>query len=95
MRIHLPGGLLQRAEADLSDLTASQRTGRCYWEARDWLVVPLDPEPSKAEQTAIRRRLVTANAEDEARLVSLLEIDPATPFEAAWLSAELARYGED
>lgn len=92
MRLHLPNGLLKRAGTDLSDLTASQRTGVPYFEPDDWLVVPLDPEPSEVEQTAIRRRLVTVDAEDEARLYRLL--DRAAEVHQEWLDTELARYGE-
>lgn len=94
MRLHLPHGLLKRAGTDLSDLTASQRTGVPYFEPDDWLVIPLDPEPSEVEQTAIRRRLVTVDADDEARLYRLLAITPASLFEQEWLDTELARYGE-
>jgi hypothetical protein len=99
VRFYLPNGLLKRAAADLSDLTASARDGECYWDdvEADVLVCPMDPEPSEAEQAAIRRRMVTADAEDEARLHELLDAvtDPgAPPWARLTLRAELARYGE-
>lgn len=86
-------------EADLSDLTTCKRTGPAYWhpDEVDALVVPLDPEPTESEALAIRRRLVSADAADEAHLYELLAAvkDNLTP---AWarltLQAELARYGE-
>lgn len=96
MRLYLPGGLLKRAEADVSDLTDSTRSGACYWDPAelDVLVCPFDPEPTEAESVAIRRRVVTVDAADEQRLYDLLAMVPASPFESAWLASELARYGE-
>jgi hypothetical protein len=84
---------------DLTDLTTDSgavQVGPAFWSpaAVDELVIPMDPEPSPAEQTAIRRRLATVDAADEARLHSLLALTPATDFERAWLDAELAKYGE-
>lgn len=99
MRLYLPHGLLKRADADLSDLTASTREGDAYWDddEPDVLVLPLFPEPTTAEQAAIRRRLVSVDAADEAHLYDLLAAadDPTAPTWARLtLRAELARYGE-
>lgn len=96
MRLHLPDGLLKRAVADLSDLTASQRSGEPYWadDEIDVLVVPMDPEPSEAEQEAIRRRLVSEDADDEARLYRLIDRAAAMTTPQEWIETELARYGE-
>lgn len=96
----LPGVTIRRPEGadgvDLSDLTDSVRTRPACWAEGelDTLVMPLDPEPSEAEATAIRRRLATVDAADEAWLYSLLDLTPASPFEERWLAAELAKYGE-
>lgn len=96
VRLYLPGGLLKRADADLSDLTTSQRTGDPYWAADevDVLVVPLSGSPTAAQQKKIRRRLVTIDAADEARLYRLLAMTASSPIEQEWLDTELARYGE-
>lgn len=98
MRLHLPNGLLKRAAADLSDLTASGRVGDPYWSADevDVLIIPLDPEPSADEQAAIRRRLVTTDDGDEQRLADLraARVAASTTFERVWLDTELAKYGE-
>lgn len=99
MRLYLPNGLLKRTDADLSDLTASQRTCEPHWdtEEADVLVIPMDPEPPEGEQAAIRRRLVTTDAADEAHLYELLTAaaDPSPPLWARLtLQSELARYGE-
>lgn len=94
MRLYLPHGLLRRPGADFSDLTASTVTAVPFWDPDelDVLVIPFCPDPSPAEQETIRRRLVTADAAEEARYAALLEMTPSTPFEQMWLEAELARY---
>lgn len=85
-------------DCDWSDLTSAVQVGPAFWhqEVVDALVVPLLPEPSEAEAKAIRRRLVTADAAEEAR-VKALEADVAstsTPESVRGLiRAELARYG--
>ncbi len=99
MKLYLPAGQLRRPEVDLSDLTASQRCGDLYWdpESVDVLVIPMDPEPSEAEQVLIRRRLVTVDAADEAHLDELLATvaDPLVPSWARLvLRVELEKYGE-
>lgn len=96
MRVYLPNDLLKRADADLSDLTASEQTGEPYWDEGDMLVIPFDKEPTEAEQEAIRRRLTTLDAEDEARLYTLLNTRESTTstFEELWLDEQLSRYGE-
>ena len=98
MRFFLPDGLLKRAGADLSDLTGSQRAGEFRWapDEPDVLLCPMDPEPTEAEQVAIRRRLVTADAVDEARLYDLIDARAVatSTFERLWLDDQLARYGE-
>lgn len=99
MRLHLPGGILKRAAADVSDITSAVRTGECYWDPAelDVLVCPFDPEPTETEQLSIRRRIVTADAADEAHLYELLDAvnDPATPeWARLTLRAQLDRYGE-
>lgn len=95
MRLHLPGGLLRRPDADLSDITTSKIAGRPYWEPNDVLVVPFDREPTAAEAVKIRRRLVTVDAADEARLERLLGLKGSTdPFQREWVATELAGYGE-
>lgn len=99
MRLYLPNNLLKRGGADLSDLTDSCQTGPAYWdpEMLDVLVVPLDPEPTAAEQDAIRRRLVTVDADDEARYADLLAMreSATSQFEQMWLDTELAKYLPD
>jgi hypothetical protein len=62
-------------------------------------VIPFDPEPSPAEQNAIRRRLVTRDAADEAKLYDLLAQREALtglepPLLVAWLDDQLVAYGE-
>lgn len=84
---------------DLTGLTAAQRTGEAYWhpDELDTLVMPLDREPTPAEAKAIRRRLVTEDAADEAHLSELLKghRDPGAPAWArATLAAEIGHYGE-
>lgn len=97
MRLYLPNGMLKRADADLSDLTASQRTGTAYWDPQqvDVLVIPLDPEPTPEEAEAIRRRLVTADADDEAHLSDLLAArgNATGVIERMWVETMLSRYG--
>lgn len=85
-------------DVDLSDLTASVQTGPAYWDPEATvatLVIPFDVEPTAAEAEAIRRRLVTVDAADEARLAQT-ERDAADPNTPSWarslLRAELARY---
>lgn len=94
MRLYLPGNLLKRADADLADLTSSKRTGPASWDEGDVLVIPFDTDPSEAEQEAIRRRLVTADAVEEARYAELLTMrgTATAPFEVMWLDTELAKY---
>ena len=85
--------------ADLSDITDAARSGSAYWsdEEPDALVIPLDREPTEAQARKIRRRLVTADADDEAHLGELVaaHADPQAP---AWarlaLAAQIADYGE-
>lgn len=85
-------------DCDFSDLTASVQVGPAFWhqDIVDALVVPMLPEPSVAEAAAIRRRIVTADADEEAH-VKQLEADAAstsTPASVRGLiRAELARYG--
>lgn len=56
---------------DFSDLTASVRSGPVSWAEGGALVVPFDPEPSGSEQIVIRRRLLTRDAEHEARVAAM------------------------
>lgn len=71
MRITVPvTGLVRPATVDLSDLTASTRLGEAYWAGSD-LEIPFDPEPSPAEQKAIRLRLLTRDAAHEDRVVAM------------------------
>jgi hypothetical protein len=86
---------------DLSELTASVQVGPAFWSpaAVDELVIPMDPEPSPAEQTAIRRRLATVDADDEANLHDLLAQRKALtglepPLLVRWLDDRLRAYGE-
>lgn len=100
MRVYLPENLLRRPDADLSDLTASTRTGAPFWDpdAADVLVIPFSTDPPSSERDAIRRRLVTRDAADETRLTQMLEDakNPLTPsYARTLLWAELAsKYGE-
>jgi hypothetical protein len=99
VRLYLPNGMLKRPNVDLSDLTTATLVSEPHWDpdALDVVVLDFDHEPTPAEKTAIRRRLVTADAADEAHLDELLtaRADPATPLWARlWLDAELAKYGE-
>lgn len=67
-------GLARPADSDLSDLTTAQRTGPAYWDEGDgMLVIPFAVEPSLAEQAAIRRRLLTADAVEESTVNSLMQ----------------------
>ena len=95
MRLYLPDGMLKRPNADLSDITRSKIVGRPYWDG-DWAIFPFDKEPTKAEQDRIRRRLVTVDAADEARLEALSTDRKAakTKVEKIVLDTELAKYGE-
>lgn len=99
MRLYLPNGMLKRPDADLSDLTASVRTGEPYWDPDelDVLVIPFDRAPGPVQQEKIRRRLVTADAAEEADLYALIA-DAKDPTAPGWarraLNLELAKYGE-
>jgi hypothetical protein len=89
---------------DLTDLTTDSgavQVGPAFWSpaAVDELVIPMDPEPSPAEQTAIRRRLATVDADDEANLHDLLAQRKALtglepPLLVRWLDDRLRAYGE-
>ena len=86
-------------ETDFSDLTDSEQTGPARWhpDTPDALVIPFDHEPTAAEAAAIRRRLITADAAEEAQLYRLLDAhkDPAAPeWAKIILAVELAKYGE-
>jgi hypothetical protein len=86
-------------DCDWSDLTDSVQTGPAYWSTEhvDALVVPFDTEPTPAEAKAVRRRLMTADAAEEARVYDLIAAvaDNQTPTYARLiLQSELARYGE-
>lgn len=98
MRLYLPNGLSKRPAADLSDVTTAKRTGDPYWDPNeaDWLVLPLDREPTKAEAEKIRRRITTADAAEEALLTDIVATRKAakTKTERILLDAELAKYGE-
>jgi hypothetical protein len=98
VRLYLPNSILKRAEADLSDITTAKRTGTPYWDPAtvDWLVLPLDKEPTKAEADKIRRRITTGDAAEEALVVELVEARNAakTKAERLLLNAELAKRGE-
>ena len=96
MRLYLPNGMLKRANADLSDLTSSKRTGAPYFEPGDWLVLPFDKEPTKAEADRIRRRITTADAAEEAAVAALMDDRKAakTKVEQLVLDAELAKRGQ-
>lgn len=65
-----PGALLRPADTDLSDLTDCVRTGPARW-VTGGLEIPFEPEPSEAEQAAIRRRLLTRDADDEAEVAEM------------------------
>lgn len=86
-------------DTDFSDLTAVAQTGPAFWHPTepDALVIPTDSDVPPNEALAIRRRLVTRDAEEEAHLYALLTArdDTTTPTWAKPLIAsELARYGE-
>lgn len=101
MQLYLPAGLLRRVpdDTDFSDLTASTYSPRAAWSetAADVLVLDFSPAPKASEQTAIRRRLVTVDADDEKRLADLLAVRADPNLSTAmrlWVNTELARYGE-
>lgn len=73
MRIDLTGLTLRRApgEVDFSDLTASRLDGAASWDG-DMLTLPFDVDPTPAEQTAIRRRLLTVDQGEEQMVTNLL-----------------------
>lgn len=84
-------------DCDWSDLTASAQVGPAFWHQTivDALVVPFVPEPTAAEAAAIRRRLLTSDADEEARVAQLAKDadNPNTPTSVRGLiRAELARY---
>ena len=58
---------------DFSDLTPRPLDGDPQWAADepDALHLPFDGEPSAAEQVKIRRRLLTADAAEEARVTEM------------------------
>lgn len=74
MRIERPAGAAWRVvgfdSIDFSDLTTSPRSGPAAWDG-DALVLPFDPEPSEAEQSAIRLRLLTRDAAHEAQVTQM------------------------
>lgn len=57
-------------DLDFSDITASVMDGRVRWDG-DALVLPFDPEPSEADQAAIRLRLLTRDADHEAQVTQM------------------------
>ena len=67
------------ATTDLSDLTASERTGDAAWLDETTLHLPFTPEPSQAEQALIRRRLMTRDAEQEAWVGAVVNTLAAIP----------------
>lgn len=86
MRLTIPpGGALRAGVVDVSDLTDSTRTGAPRWLDETTLELPFDPEPTDAEQTLIRRRLLTRDAAHEARVAALLAsaADLSTPASLA------------
>lgn len=85
--------------ADFSDLTGSEQTGPAKWVKGqvDALEVPLDPSTTAEEAKAIRRRLVTVDAADEAQLLALIKAhkDSATPTWARPLiESAISAYGD-
>lgn len=102
MMLHLIRLARTADDVDIADLTTANRTGAAHWvdcdehAPVDCLLVPLDDEPTADQQLAIRRRLVSADAADEAHLYDLLAMraSAATPFERMWLDEQLGKYGE-
>lgn len=98
------GSLARNVDAtDLSDLTASVRTGPATWGEDGTLMIPFDLEPSAAEQLLIRRRLVTRDADEEAGVAAMVTTRAAlrtvtqttlTRAVVALLDSVLRPYGE-
>lgn len=68
MKLPLPSGQLKKQvvdDVDMSDLTASKRTGDAYWDPDNVLVIPFDKEPTAAEQEAIKQRLTSDGSVEE------------------------------
>ena len=93
------GGLARPADTDVSDLTASVRSGSPRWvDDGATIEIPFDPEPSEAEQELIVRRLLTADDAEEsavARMHDLLDqltaSDPLTTAVRLLLCDRLGR----
>lgn len=88
VRIKVPvGAPLRSAETDISDLTSSVRVGTPSWVDESTLEIPLDPEPSEAEQAKIRRRLLTRDSTQENRVASMQEIRAALAADKSPIAA--------
>jgi hypothetical protein len=95
MRLYLPNGIAKRTIHDVCG--PGRVVGEPEFEPDDVLVVELDPPPSEAEKTAIRRKVVTTDAADEQHLADLLAsyADKSAPLWARVLiETELKAYGE-
>lgn len=71
-------GMQRPAEGlNFSDLTSAVVVGAFRWLGEGLLEIPFDPEPTPAEQDAIRRRLLTRDEAQETRLVRMREVADA------------------
>ena len=77
MILHIEA-LARPASVDIADLTAAKRTGDPSWVGPGELLIPLDREPPATEAAAIKRRLTTADSEEEA-LQAAVEAHEGTP----------------
>jgi hypothetical protein len=109
MRLH-DIRLARPADQDFSDLTSAVLTGPPAWvpDQTDVLDLPFDKAVTAAQKLRIRRRLVTADTAEEARVTTYAESRVAlraltgltgvdaivVPVLIAMLDERLARYGE-
>ena len=89
MLMNVPEGAEVRSvdQTNFGDLTDAVQTDLARWVNETTIEIPFDTEPSTDEQAAIRLRLLTRDAEQEARVVAMrkavaaLKQSPTTPTE--------------
>ena len=90
MRFHIRT-LVRPADVDVSDLTTAKRTGLPEWVKDGVLEIPFDRRLSGVEVAAVKLRLTTADAAEEAlhrQLAAYLTVkDPSATQTAAQVKA--------